>query len=112
MNLVGEMLATVIDKFNKRVIEDPKLKEELKDVRRSIVVQVSDGETWNFKLDNGHAGDLAKGGLENPDILVKSDRETLRQLWNGELRAMKALATRRVHVKASLEDMLRLRKLF
>lgn len=110
--MVEELLTTALEKFNKRAMEDPKLQEDLKNVRRSIVVDVTDSGVWNFRLDNAHAGDLKKGAVENPDIYIKSDKETLRQLWNGELRAMKALATKRVHVKASLEDMLRLRKLF
>lgn len=110
--MVEELLTSAIEKFNKRIIDDPKMLEDLRTVKRSIVVEVTDGDTWNFMLENAHAGGLQKGTLESPDIRITSDRETLRQLWNGELRAMKALATRRVHVKASLEDMLRLRKLF
>jgi putative sterol carrier protein len=43
---------------------------------------------------------------------VISSSETLRQLWTKELRPMKALATRKLQVKGSIEDLLRFKKFF
>ncbi len=55
---------------------------------------------------------LQKGPVQNPDIRVLGSSETFDLLWKKELRPMKALALRKIQVKASLEDMLRLRKFF
>ena len=112
MNLVGQILKETIDKFNKRVSEDPKLAAEIGTMTRKVQVQVEDGDWYYFVLSNGRASDPVKGSVENPDIRVTATSETLKKLFTGELRAMKALATKKVRVQASLEDMLRLRKLF
>jgi putative sterol carrier protein len=38
--------------------------------------------------------------------------ETLTRLWTNELRVMKAFVSKRLQVKGSIEDLLRLKKFF
>jgi putative sterol carrier protein len=110
--MIEEYLNTAIEEFNKKGETDPKLAKELQGVRRIVEVQVSDGDTYNFILENAHVSGLQKGKVENPDIKVIASSETFDLLWKRELRPMKALALKKLQVKASLQDMLTLRKFF
>jgi len=110
--MVEQFLRDTIDKFNKKAAEDPRIPKELQGIRRTIMVEVTDGESYNFVLENAKVGELLKGKIENPDIKITANTETFKQLQSGELRIMKAYATRRMQVKAPLEDVLRLRKFF
>jgi len=110
--LVEQILRDVIDRFNRKVVEDPKLAGELAGLRRTIQVEVTDGGTYHFVLEDSRVGPLQKGGVTSPDIRVSANGETFVKLYKGELRAMKAFATKQIRINASLEDMLRFRKLF
>jgi putative sterol carrier protein len=110
--MVEQFLKDSIDKFNKKAAEDPKLAKELEGIRRTVMIEVTDGESFNFVLENARVEGLSKGKLENPDIKVTASTETFNQLQSGELRIMKAYAMRKIQVKAPLEDVLRLRKFF
>jgi len=112
MKLAEELLKETIARFNKKAAEDPKLSAELQGVRKVIQVEITDGELYNFVLENAHVGELNRGPTQNPDIRIIASKETLFQLRSGELRVMKAYATRRLQVKGSIEDLLRLRKFF
>jgi putative sterol carrier protein len=112
MKLVEELLKETIARFNKKASEDPKLSAELQGVRKVIQVEIAEGEMYNFVLESAHVGELNIGPTQNPDIRIIASKETLFQLRSGELRVMKAYATRRLQVKGSIEDLLRLRKFF
>ena len=109
---VEEYFNAAIEEFNKKGESDAKLQKEMQGVKRLVEIQVSDGDTYHFVLENAHVSGLTKGKIENPDIRVIGSSETFDQLWKRELRPMKALALKKIQVKASLEDMLRLRKFF
>ncbi len=110
--MVEALLKETIDRFNKKADGDPKLKAELQGIRKVIQVEVTDGEQYHFTLENAHVGELNKGAAQTPDIRVIASSETLHQLRSGELRVMKAYATRRLQVKGSIDDLLRMRKFF
>jgi len=110
--MIEEYLNAAIVEFNKKGETDLKLQKEMQGVRRVVEVEVSDGDTYNFVLENAHVSGLQKGKVQNPDIRVIGSSETFDLLWKRELRPMKALALKKIQVKASLEDLLRLRKFF
>lgn len=112
MTLVEEYLRQAADMFNKKAEEDPKLRAELQGIRRTVEIDVTDGDSWIFILDNCRVDGIQKGKFDNPDIRVAASKETFDQLRTGELRPMKALALKKLRVNAKLEDMLRLRKFF
>jgi putative sterol carrier protein len=110
--MVEQLFRDMIVKFNAKAASDPKLAKELAGVRRLVEIDVTDGESYNFVLENAHVGDLMIGKIEKPDILVIGNKEVFFQMKSGELGPMKALALKKIQVKATLEDMLRLRKFF
>lgn len=110
--MVEQLLREAIDKFNRKVDSDPELARELQGLKRTVQVEVTDGESYHFTLEDAHVGGLVKGQLSDPDIRVVASTETLTKLWSKELRVMKAYATGRLRVKGSIDDLLRLRKFF
>ena len=110
--MVEELIAEAIDRFNAKAKEEPELAEQLQGVTKLIQVELEDGDVYHFKLENGSVDGLHRGATENPDIRVIASSETLRRLWSRELRVMKALVTKKLQVKGSMEDLLRLRRFF
>jgi len=110
--LVEQLLQEAIDRFNKKVEEDHELKKELTGLRKTVQLELGDSDWYYFVLEDAKVDGFTKGRAESPDIRVISTAETLRQLWTKELRPMKALATRKLQVKGSIEDLLRFKKFF
>jgi putative sterol carrier protein len=110
--LVEALLKEAIDRFNKKVEEDPELKRELAGLRRTVQLELEGSEWFYFVLENAKVDGYSKGRVEAPDIRVISTAEVLRQLWTKELRPMKAIATRKLQIKGSIDDLLRFKKFF
>ncbi len=110
--MVEEYINEMIRKLNEKAASDPKFEQELKGIRKVVQVIVTDGESYNFVLENARVGPMSKGTVANPDITITGATQVYDQLRSGELRPMKAYATRKLLVKGSLEDILRLRKFF
>jgi putative sterol carrier protein len=107
-----EMLLGVIEKFNDRAEKDEKLQKELDGVSRKIQMEFTDGENFHFVLENTKISNFGEGDIDTPDITIISDTKTVQMLFNKEMGPMKALATKRLKLKGSLQDMLKIRKLF
>jgi putative sterol carrier protein len=110
--MVEEFINEMISKFNGKAASDPEFEQELKGLKKLVQVVVTDGDTFNFKLENARVGPLSKGAIEGADITIIGSTETYKHLRSGELRPMKAYVTRKLQIKGSLEDILRLRKFF
>jgi putative sterol carrier protein len=106
-----ERLRGLINRFNSKVEEDARLKEDLQGIERSIQIEAGE-ERYYFHLRDGRIEGFSEGTLDNPDVRVSSDRATFVGLIDRQIPPMKALASGKLRIKASLDDMLRLRKLF
>ena len=110
--MAEELLRAAIEKFNAKVREDAELAKELEGVSKVVQVEIEDGEWYHFRLQNCAVEGPYKGAVDKPDIRVIASEDTLRRLWNRELRPMKAFVTKKLQVKGSLEDLMRLRRFF
>jgi len=106
-----EVLKEWLEKGKKKVEEDEKIKKDLKDFDGIFQLEVTDGDSYYVAIKNGEIGELEKGKADNPRLTVTSDTENLKALMSGEMSAMKAFALRKIKIKGSFEDILRLRKL-
>lgn len=108
-DLLNEQLA----RFNERIKTDEKLQKEMEGIERKIQIEITDQGSYYTILKEKQAGELQDGIIDNPDIVITTDSETIKGLINKEISPIKAfLVTKQLKVKASLEDKLRLRKLF
>ena len=110
--MVEELLRQAIDKFNARARDDQELAKELEGVSKVVQVEVEGGDWYHFFLKNGSVDGPHKGATPSPDIRVIASAETLAKLWSKELRVMKAFVTKKLQVKGTMEDLLRLRRFF
>lgn len=110
--MVEQLLEEAIDRFNTRAKEDPELMKELQGVNKIVQVEIEGGDWYNFTLKDGAVDGPHKGEIANPDIRIIASAETLTKLWTKELRVMKAIVTKQLKVKGSMEDLLRLRRFF
>jgi len=109
---VKELLEAAVAKFNAKVEKDEGLRRELEGMEKKVLVEVKEGPKYHFILKDRRVDGVRDGGVEAPDITVIADQTTLTGLLRGEIGPMKALATNRLKVKGSLDDLLRIRKFF
>jgi putative sterol carrier protein len=110
MDELEELLNQTIEKFRTKVAEDEAIRKELEGTKRLIFIDVIGKEGYSFLLDGPEIKDFGKGNVDEPDIRVTATEEDLILLFKGELKPMKAWATKRLKVKASLEDLLRVKR--
>lgn len=108
---VKKILQDVIDRFHERVEKDPGLRKELQGIKKRVNVDLG-AENYHFLLDEAHIHDFQEGLLSTADITLISDPQTVEDLYTGKMKIMKAYALRKIRVKGSLEDVMRLRALF
>ncbi|MDW5563377.1 MAG: SCP2 sterol-binding domain-containing protein [Methanomassiliicoccus sp.] len=108
---VEPQLQELIAKFNDKVEKDEKIRNELKGVDRKVLIDL-ESEKYNFHLRNERVNDFQTGEIADPDITILSDPATMEGLISGKIKPMKAVALRKLKLKGSIDDMLRLRSLF
>ncbi|HEV8595611.1 MAG TPA: SCP2 sterol-binding domain-containing protein [Thermoplasmata archaeon] len=107
-----ELIEQAVEKFNERARKDEKLGRELEGIERKVLVDLKDGPKFHFVLKDRQIGPVGEGAIEAPDVTIVSDSSTLSAVLRKEMGPMKAYATQKLKVKASLDDVLRLRKFF
>jgi putative sterol carrier protein len=107
-----EMLEDLIRKFNSKVASDPALSAELRDLTKTVLIELKDGSKYHFTLKDEQVAGLLDGGTDQADITISTDAETLKALIRREVGPFKAYATGKIRLKGSLEDLARFRKFF
>jgi putative sterol carrier protein len=105
------ILQDTIDRFNARVARDPSLHKELECISKKVQLDLG-CEQYYFFLDCARVEKLYEGAIPDADITITSDPDTVIKLFNGETKIMKAWALKKVKVRGSIDDVLRLRKFF
>jgi putative sterol carrier protein len=108
-----ELIKTKIDEFNEKIKTDEKLNKEFEGEYRKAQLTITDGKTYSFELKDKEVQNFQEGGIDKPDIVFTSDKATLLGVLKKEINPLKAvMITKKLKIKASLEDMLRFRKFF
>jgi len=76
------------------------------------LIELKDGTKYHFILQDQKVAGLVDGGVENADITISTDADTLGALIRREMGPFKAYATGKLRLKGSLEDLARFRKFF
>ena len=107
-----DLLEKAVTKFNEKAKTDEELREDLTGIERKVMIDLKNGTQYNFILKDAHIDGVNDGPVDSPDITVIAEQSVLEALFKREIGPMKAIALQKLKVKASLEDMLRLRKFF
>lgn len=108
---VEELIERAMDAFNRKVKEDENMARELEGMERTVVIRLSDDGTYSFRVSDKEAKELREGDAEG-EIEIISDSQTIISLFNREIGPMKAIATKKLKIRASIQDMMRMRKFF
>ena len=109
---ISELLAEKVIEFNSRIDSEPDFSKMIEGKNRTICICVSDGDTYSSKLENLRIEDFVKTDDNSADLTVTANSETLVALIEREMSPVKAYMKGDLKVKASLTDMLLLKKLF
>lgn len=110
--MVRELLENIVNEFNRKVDDDPSFAKEAREKDRTIQFLFDDGESYNMTLGDGRLQGVLGGPLDGADITIMTDTDTFQGLVSGEISAMRAYATKKLRLKASLQDLMTLRKFF
>ncbi|MCJ7517918.1 MAG: SCP2 sterol-binding domain-containing protein [Methanomassiliicoccales archaeon] len=105
------ILENLVTTFNEKVEMDADLRKDLEGICKKIQIDLG-SERYRLILENQRISCFDEGTIDDPDITLISDPDTIQGLISGSMKPMKALALKKLKVKGSLEDILRLRKLF
>ncbi len=108
--MVKELLEELVEKFNERSRSDEGFRKDLMGIRKTFQFELDDGRVYHFNLQDTLVDGVHEGAIEGADIRVMTDEATFRSLVNGEMSGMRAYATKKLRFKASLQDLMTLRK--
>ncbi|MCI4317623.1 MAG: SCP2 sterol-binding domain-containing protein [Thermoplasmata archaeon] len=108
---VEEMLAGLVDRFNRHAERTPTVRDELRGLDRTIAIRVTDGSSYAVDLKEGHLSNLRTQVPPKADLTVTMDTATFEGLVRKEIGPMKALVTRKLVITGTLDDKLLFRKL-
>ncbi len=100
-----EKLYELVKKFNERAKKDDKLRREIENLNRKILVEFVDDGKYSFELKDAHIEEL-KDYNGNYDIEIYIDTNTFNEILEGKTDALSAYILKRFKVKASLSDKL------
>jgi putative sterol carrier protein len=108
---VEESLASLVDRFNRRVDRTPAVREELDGLARTISIRLTDAGSYSVDLAEAHLSNLRSGRTDRSDLTITTDAATFSGLLSKEIGPMKAIVTGKLKIEGSLEDKLLLRRL-
>ena len=111
-NSVIDLLDEKVIEFNSRIDGEPEFSKMIEGKNRTICICVSDGDNYSTKLESMRIEDFVKTENTDADLVVTANSEVLIGLINREISPIKAYMSGDLKVKATLTDMLLLKRLF
>ena len=109
---VKELLDEKVIEFNSRIDSEPEFSKMIEGKNRTICICISGGDNFSTKLEDMRIEDFVQNDDANADLVVTANSEVLIGLINREISPIKAYMSGDLKVKASLTDMLLLKRLF
>lgn len=92
-------------------LEREKTKVAIEGWERTALLMLKEGKQYNFLVkDNTIA--VNEGAIAEPDMKIESDEDTIRKLFLEEMSAATALLKRKLKVKGSASDLMKIRHIF
>lgn len=92
-------------------LERGKTIEAIEGWKRTAQLALKEGQVFHFIVKDNTIT-LHEGPLENADMRIQSDEDTIRKLFLEEMSATSALFKRKLKVKGSTSDLMKLRHIF
>lgn len=109
---IEEKINSMVERFNRRVEKDENLRSYVGDLERRIAIHINDADiTYVTDLHEGRLAHVKRGEKDGADIILTTDKATMLGLLDGTIKPMKAYALKKFKLKASLQDILLMKKL-
>ncbi|MCK5150345.1 MAG: SCP2 sterol-binding domain-containing protein [Candidatus Thorarchaeota archaeon] len=92
-------------------LEREKTIEAIAGWERTAILMLKDGRTYNFIVKDNTIT-IHEGDIDEPDMKIQSDEDTIRKLFLEEMSATSALLKRKLKVKGSTSDLMKIRHIF
>ncbi len=92
-------------------LEREKTREAIQGWERTALLMLKDGAEYHFIVKDNTIT-VHQGGLDEPDMKIQSDEDTIRKLFLEEMSAAGALLKRKLKVKGSASDLMKIRHIF
>jgi putative sterol carrier protein len=92
-------------------LERAKTIEAIEGWERTAQLTLKEGSVFHFIVKDNTIT-LHKGPLDNADMKIESDEDTIRKLFLEEMSAASALFKRKLKVKGSTRDLMKLKYIF
>jgi len=112
MTDVSKLLNEKVIEFNSKIKDEHGTAKMIEGKTRTICISVSDGDNHFSKLENLKLGNFSITDDTSADLRVTASSEILEALISRTMSPVKAYMKGDLKVKASLMDMLLLKKLF
>jgi len=106
-----DIIKEKIDKFEEKMTSDERITEFLKGGSRKVLLEIPDDESYHFTANQEGIKDFGKGMIDDPDITITANIDIIKGIFNGEIKPLKAYIKKQIKFKASIQDMLFIRKL-
>ena len=104
---VQPYLQKIVDQF-----DNPKVQSSLKGFTRTMLFRFTDTrEDWLIRTIDGREATLVKDSYANPDLIVTTTADVLTGVMDRRINGMAAYMQRKIQVKGSMEDLMKLQKL-
>ena len=112
MTEVSKLLNEKVLEFNSKIKDEPDTAKMIEGKTRTICICVSDGDNHVSKLETLELENFSITDASSADLRVTASSEILEALISRTMSPVKAYMKGELKVKASLTDMLLLKKLF
>ena len=92
-------------------LEREKTMEAIDGWERTALLMLKEGPEYHFIVKDNNIT-VHHGTLDEPDMKIQSDEETIRKLFLEEMSAASALLKRKLKVKGSAGDLMKIRHIF
>ncbi|MFW9810309.1 MAG: SCP2 sterol-binding domain-containing protein [Candidatus Thorarchaeota archaeon] len=108
------MTQDLLELMRERIViglEREKTKEAIDGWERTAYLQLKEGSEYHFVVKDNNIT-VHEGPIDEPDMRINSDEETIRKLFLEEMSAASALLKRKLKVKGSASDLMKIRHIF
>ncbi len=109
-----EMTQDLLELIRERIaigLEREKTKNAIEGWERNAQLSLKEGPEYHFIMKDNNIT-VHEGPIDNPDIRIQSDEETVRKLFLEEMSVMSALFKRKLKVKGSTSDLMKIKNIF
>ena len=92
-------------------LEREKTQEALEGWERKALLSLKDGKQYHFLVADGTI-QVNEGPVDNPDMRIQASEDTIRKLFLEEMGATAAILKRKLKVKGSASDLMKLKHIF